>query len=982
MVSSIAAVETDAEAGSRFRAANGPAFALLGLAVLLGLLAGWVAWGASVEVDRNREFAIRLERLISAMKDMETGQRGFLLTGNDAYLEPYRSGGPIVDRQLSALEQLELPLGNLPDLVKDRRASLGRGIDVYRTSGAAAAIGLVQQGRGKSLMDALKTTVDAGEDEADDRISAQRRHEAVVAAPLALASMLGLGAAFTLLIGSTIRRRRAQQASAALLEGVLENAPIGLGFLDRSLHVRRLNQALKAISHPFNVKDGGLDVWRVLPQMRDALIGPLQDLVAGGRPVHNLEVTAPTADPEGGTRSYQVSLYALPSVAQSAGAESGGVGMVVADVTARKLSEKRMRESEERFRTLTESVSSMVWITDGSGHFVSPQPEWAAFTGQTFEIYRERGWRAAVHPDDAVTTEDAWRSAVVTLSPYRIEHRLRRHDGAWRYVAAAAVPIVDEAGQVREWVGSHTDITERKEAEMELAAAKTAAESANRAKSVFLANMSHELRTPLSAVIGYSEMMEEEVEDLGIESLSADLGKIKSNARHLLSLINDVLDLSKIEANRMDVFAETVEVEPLLADVASTVESLVAKKENALEYRPVADLGHMRTDAVKLRQCLFNLLSNAAKFTERGRITLSATRLMRPDGDWFEFRVGDTGIGMSSDQVDRLFQRFSQADETTTRKFGGTGLGLAITRAFCRLLGGDIRVESAAGVGTTFIMSLPAVLPDPKVQPEPRLAVTAAAHARAREVVLIIDDDAAQRDIVARFLERQGFATRTAPDGQAGLDLARDLKPRAILLDVMMPHMDGWSVLTALKNDPELATIPVVMVTFVQDTGMGASLGAADYLTKPVHWDKLKAVMDRFRAAEGDVLIVDDDADARARLKAVLERNGWTTQEAANGRDALDLVVRSVPRVILLDLTMPVMDGFSFLAELRGRPGCGDLPVIVLTARDLTTDDRRRLEGADRVFSKGGGEPVGHHPRAACRRAPRQRAGTGQEPSA
>ena len=306
---------------------------------------------------------------------------------------------------------------------------------------------------------------------------------------------------------------------------------------------------------------------------------------------------------------------------------------------------------------------------------------------------------------------------------------------------------------------------------------------------------------------------------------------------------------------------------------------------------------------------------------------------------------------MSPEQVGRLFERFSQADETTTRKFGGTGLGLALSRAFARLLGGDIAVESVEGEGTSFTLRVPAAVADHAVDKAPM--ATTNDGPLAGDLVLVIDDEASQRELMTRFLERQRFVVRTAGDGRTGLYMAKSLKPRAILLDVMMPDMDGWSVLAALKADPDLAGIPVVMVSFVADATLSASLGAAEAVPKPVDWTRLKAILDPFRAASGDVLVVDDDADMRHRFRSTLERNGWTVREAGNGAEALDEVRRELPRLVLLDLTMPVMDGFSFLHRLRELPDCADIPVVVLSARDITAEERNRLSEADTVLRKG-----------------------------
>ena len=490
-----------------------------------------------------------------------------------------------------------------------------------------------------------------------------------------------------------------------------------------------------------------------------------------------------------------------------------------------------------------------------------------------------------------------------------------------------------------------------------MAVARDAAEEANKAKSQFIANMSHELRTPLSAVIGYSEMLEEEVEDLGQSHLLADLEKIKSNARHLLGLINDVLDISKIEANKMEVYVEDFDVAKTIDEVCATVRPLVEKNGNALEVIVSENAGAMRSDVTKLRQVLINFLGNAAKFTKSGTVTLTvepaSSAVDDPRKRILLFRVSDTGLGMSQEQVDKLFQRFTQADASTTRKYGGTGLGLSITKAFADMMGGRVDVQSELGKGSTFTLSVPAELPEPTAGVDDHLG---SVNDDSDNIVLVIDDDPSSRDLISRFLVKEGFGVRLAADGRSGLEMAKFIVPRVILLDVTMPRMDGWEVLRHLKADPVMAAIPVVMCTIINEQNLGFSLGAFDYLLKPVDWDRLKEVLARVEddTAHRTVLIVEDDTDTRARLTHQLSREGWSVIEAENGKIGLEKAAQNRPSVVLLDINMPEMDGFGFLREFRSSADGAAVPVIVMTARDLTAAERAELKGGGaRVLSKG-----------------------------
>ncbi|PSB24986.1 response regulator [Stenomitos frigidus] len=484
--------------------------------------------------------------------------------------------------------------------------------------------------------------------------------------------------------------------------------------------------------------------------------------------------------------------------------------------------------------------------------------------------------------------------------------------------------------------------------------AKAQAEEANTTKSKFLANMSHELRTPLNAIIGYSEILVEEITDLKVPSLIPDVRKIHGAGKHLLGLINNILDLSKVEAGKVELFLETFTIAPLMQEIIGTIHPLIVKNQNQLVVNCPSDIGTMRSDITKLRQSLFNLLSNASKFTENGTVTLTVER---PEPDWVTFSVSDTGIGMSSEQQAKLFQAFTQADISTTRKYGGTGLGLVITQQFCKLLGGEIQVESEAGEGTTFKMRLPAeTAQTEKAAPEiPQPTVQ-------REVmgdggtILVIDDDPAVHDLMQRFLGREGYHVIAALGGQEGVNLAKQHAPDVILLDIRMPQMSGWEVLSLLKSEPELTKIPVVIVTIEEDQALGSALGAVDYLFKPVDYDRLIALLEPYcaNAASTSVLVVEDNTENRDVISRQLTKAGWQVLEAENGRKALEVMQSEKPGVILSDLMMPEMDGFEFIRELRQHPEWRSLPVIVLTAKDLTAEERQWLsEQTQRVYSKG-----------------------------
>ena len=482
-------------------------------------------------------------------------------------------------------------------------------------------------------------------------------------------------------------------------------------------------------------------------------------------------------------------------------------------------------------------------------------------------------------------------------------------------------------------------------------------EVASQHKSQFLANMSHELRTPLNAIIGVTEMLVDDARELRPHDVEP-LERILRAGKHLLALINDILDLSKIEAGRMELHNESFAIAPLIEDVVTTVRPLAEKNEDRIVVEVPDDLGRMRADVLRVRQALLNLTSNASKFTEHGAITITAERRHEDGREWVLFAVADTGIGMTPAQTARLFEDFSQADASTTRKYGGTGLGLAISRRFCRMMGGDITVETALGVGSTFTIRLPADAAEAGAAPALEAARSEPARARggSGRTVLVIDDDPTVRDLMERFLTKEGFVAVLADGAVEGLRRAREVRPDAITLDVLMSDLDGWTVLAALKGDPELADIPVIVVTIVDEKNKGYALGAADYLIKPIDRVRLAAVLRKLcgTGTGRHVLVVEDDGTTREVLRDALARDGWSIAQAENGRVGLARLAERIPNAIVLDLMMPEMDGFEFIAELRATPEWRHIPVLVVTARDLSEDDRRRLSGGvHQILQKG-----------------------------
>ncbi|MBD1827702.1 response regulator [Microcoleus vaginatus GB1-A2] len=656
------------------------------------------------------------------------------------------------------------------------------------------------------------------------------------------------------------------------------------------------------------------------------------------------------------------------------------VGEMLANALERKRAEETLRQAETKYRSIFENAVEGIFQTTPSGRYLSANRALAEIYGyesctQMLAEFANLNRQLYVDPNRRAEfmTQLAARHQVS-----KFESQVYRRDGSTIWISENARSICDESGSVLYYEGTAQDITDRKQAESALQSALETAESANRAKSTFLANMSHELRTPLNAIIGYSEMLQEEAEELGSCESIPDLEKIRTAGKHLLSLIDDILDISKIEAGRMDLYLETFDIPALIESAVATARPLVEKNGNTLEVYCPDNLDTMHADMTKVRQVLLNLLSNAAKFTQNGKIAIGVERIKNEqlkmknqeessqilisNSEFLSFRVADSGIGMTQEQLQRVFQPFTQADASTTRNYGGTGLGLAISQRFCQMMGGSIEASSTLGAGSTFTVFLPSAIQQPEIPNKVRDSASSPG-APAVGTVLVVDDDPISRDLIQRALSRQGLHIELAGGGEQALRLAKQLRPDAITLDVIMPGMDGWAVLSALKADPDLADIPVILLSFVGNKSLGFALGASDYLTKPVDGKRLAALLNKYRRDQDGVasnnltcqiLIVEDDFATRKILRRILERQGWAVTEAESGRAALDRLKVARPHLILLDLTMPEMDGFELLGELRQSHSGDPIPIVVITGKDLTPAESQQLNGyVDRVLQKG-----------------------------
>ncbi|MCP4696929.1 MAG: response regulator [Gammaproteobacteria bacterium] len=619
----------------------------------------------------------------------------------------------------------------------------------------------------------------------------------------------------------------------------------------------------------------------------------------------------------------------------------------------------------QRYQLILESAGDGIFGVDLEGKTTFISPDAARMLGYT--------------PDElnGVCLHDVTHYAKQDCTPYPREEcpfcntiqdgKVRRGEDEvfWRkdgipfpieYIVAPA----SQEQQITGIVVAFRNIVERKKAEAELRLAKKNAEQANSAKSRFLANMSHELRTPLNAIIGYSEMLNEEAEESGQEDYCVDLKKISSAGKHLLGLINDVLDISKIEAGKMSLDIQTFELTQLVGEILGTIQPLAEKKGNTLTVEIAESIGTVRADPTKVRQILLNLLSNAAKFTKKGRICLKVTQSpLRENGDeneqeWITLSVADDGIGMTPEQQRKIFLPFTQADGSTTRKYGGTGLGLAISRKFAEMMGGGISVTGEFGKGSSFDVRLPAIVTPEKIQ-SARAATEAAAKTAEGNgcIVLLVSDNAAKGESLSAFLSALGYTIGFAADIEEGVKLAIKLRPNAIILD--MESINTRMMIPKLKKMTALEELPVIMVSARDEQILVP--GVTELLVKPVSHEQIAEALRKCCPNNSRlplVMVIDDDEVTRRVTAQMLIRKDWRVFKCENGRMALEHMTDRPPELIVLDLMMPDMDGFEFLTHVRSQETWFKIPVIVVTGMKLNTEQSLRLQGqVTAVFHKG-----------------------------
>lgn len=890
---------------ARFQTLRAQALAIL--AVLIALVAlgasrvvvhEMALTNASASADRNRQIQLDAAAFLTGMLNEETGVRGFVNTAQQQFLEPYNLGRTQVTQAEDRLRA---------EVSSDRRATLQRVVDAAaawqtwadaRVNAVSAAgmplIDVAQATRGKQLFDAFRSTnqvldTQVAADLASVQAQARAQSSSVVVASIATAVLV---IAILVLLGVIVYRSTLRPLSALL--GAASSLAAGeKAEIPASRSESEVGRLARALA-----------VWKRAELERLALVRTATELSSRVDLHEILDL--------GSERLREV--LDCPHVAISVGDPMGLRPVLRPD----------------------SSVESSLMVPNAS-------PSAQAFRTRRAVIadLRSAGW-----DDEVVSWRDAHSAGPVLAVPLVSGGDLVGVVSCIRHADQAAFTRTDRdraelfvpslASAIR--VSLLFESLKKSSAELELA---------NRHKSVFLANMSHELRTPLNAILGFSQLL---IDDPGgridTKTRLRFLNQVNSSGQHLLGLINDILDLSKVEAGQMELHLEKTGVAATADVVVTTVEPMAAKKGVTVVSEAAQDL-YLVADSGKLKQMLLNLVSNGIKFTPSGgKVTIAA----RQDQSMIEISVIDTGIGLSAADLKLIFQEFKQLDQGPGRQQEGTGLGLALTKRFAELHGGTVSVESSKGKGSTFTLRLPVEPPSRETEPTPEPTPVVTTDS-TRPLILVVEDNPEAAELLARTLDGGGFRMEIARTGNEALTKARDLKPVAITLDILLPEIDGWDVLTRLKQEELTRDIPVVIVSVVDNPGLGRALGAVDYFVKPVDREALLSRLGRYtftsKVAQGEIriLLVDDEPANLEYLEALLRPVGFSVLRAPGGREGIDMARAHQPHLILLDLMMPEVTGFDVVEALRRDESTRSIPIMVLTAKQLTDQDKKQLNG-------------------------------------
>ena len=920
------------------------------------------------EVLRN------LDETVARLVDAETGQRGYLLTGVDAYLEPYRAAIKNIDQTIGRLKSLTSDNPNqqkriqiLEPLVGEKLAELQQTIDLRKNNGLAAANRVVLEGSGKQAMDQIRAIIAEMANEEEDllKLRMQKANESVASSVRTiltgtLLSISLLVLCFGLLQRELSERKKAQEAlskSEKWFSTTLSSIGDAVIATDMNGAVTFMNSVAQSLTGWSQAEATGKSMDLVFDivnkETRRPVENPVKKVFREGKIVGLADHTL-LLSKDG--KEFDIEDSSAPILTNTG--EGFGVVLVFRDITEMKWAEEETKRQKELLQLILGSIADGVVVADSNGKFLlfNAAAEQVLGVGATDATPDQWSDRYGSYLPDAVTLYPpnelplvrAMRGETVDAVEVFICNA-KVPDG--RLLSITGSPLKDENGTLRGGVVVFHDITLQKRAKEALVRAKEEAERASNFKDQFLSTMSHELRTPLNAVLGFSDLLADERYGTLNDRQQRYVGHINTGGKHLLKLISDILDLSKIEAGRMELALEDVTVASAFAEVTSALYPLAEKKSQALLQQVEPNL-HVRADAMRFKQVLMNLAGNAIKFTpEGGRIELAARQV----DNQVRVEVRDNGPGIPPEQQQRIFEAFFRLAQTGNAT-EGTGLGLAITARLVELHRSKLEIESKPGDGTCFYFLLPVLV---FALDEPAQTTKATPRAGKTPRILIVEDNAATGQLIQSQLTSSGYETLRCDQPERATEMAAEHQPDAITLDLLMQPVHGLEVLLQLKNDPRTSNIPIIVVTIVDQPGIGTALGADEYLVKPVDKATLLAGVERCLRSRGRaaparaILVVEDDASTREMIEELLTAQGYSVITAADGAQARARVAQSLPELVILDLVLPKMSGMELLAEWRGSPRTADLPVFVLTSKDLTKEEEKYVRAhAESLFRK------------------------------